>query len=1306
MQNDALKKIAQRLCVRGLVVAVGATLLLPFTTRVQAAGRQVLHGQVPAIATRLLPVGNLPGTNQLDLAIGLSLRNREALTNLLRQIYDPAGPNYHHSLTPEQFAARFGPTEQDYAAVMAFAKAQGLRVTATHPNRMLVDVNGSAAEIISSDAMPTDNPTLSGVPVITGFSPASGIPGMVVTIVGTNFSSVNSNDVVYFGAVQATVTAASETNLVVAVPVGATYAPITVTVNGLTTYANAPFEPTFLGNSSSINGSSFVPRFNLVAGGGPIRAVIADLDGDGKPDLAIGNVWAGTISVYRNISTNGVLTAASFAPRVDLPVLPSSGTSPYIIAVADVDGDGKLDLIALNADSDVVSILRNVSTPGSLTTNSFAARIDLPAGDVMRGLAVADLNGDGKPDIVTASQTTPGTISMFQNLSTVGNIAFAPRVDFAAGNGPFGVAIGDLDGDGKPDVAVVNRDSATISVFRNLGMGGDITTNSFAPKVDFPALATCSPIAIGDVDGDGRLDLVVGGAPNSQAISVYRNTATVGSITTNSFAPRVDFGAGGWVNELALGDLDGDGKPDIGLVSQMANYFSIFKNLSVPGSFTSNSLAARVDYTAGSATGSNPNGVAMGDLDGDGRPDIVFANQNDGTISIYQNEMPFGGLPVITMQPTNQTVLAGGAVSFSVTVSGTLPLSYQWEFNGTNLPGAINPTLMLTDVQFNQAGIYAVLITNLYGSILSSNVLLTVDPPLPCDPAPLGLVSWWPGEGNAQDIIGGSNGIVYPGTTFSAGMVGQAFNFDGVNGCVMNTNTPPLTNIQNSFTTEFWAYPEKGFTMLPEGGGEGISGQGYAIFPDWGGTDGKAGAGVCVGTNGISVVEHADNYMPSMLSYTNSINGWTHIAVVYSNKQPVLYVNGVNVRTGITSTRSFVYPSKNLGSSYGVIGNAQFKSYGPYAGLLDEVSIYNRALSQSEIQAIYSADGGGKCPLTPPVITVQPMNQMVTVGGTASFSVTASGTWPLSYQWNFNGTNLSGATNTTLTLTNVRLSQAGNYAVLVTNQYGSAVSSNAVLTVGTPPTITMQPASQRVTPGCSATFSVGASGTGPLHYQWWNSTSTLGSQTNSTLTLSNVQVTDFTNYYVIVTNGFGSVTSSNAVLLQNHPPVAVQDIIRRFATSDVKVQVSTLLTNDVDADGDQLTFLGVSSNSAAGGTVSWSGNWVYYLPPAGYTNSDAFTYSISDGYCGGLSTGYVLVQIMTPEGPSHNFVIHYLPDGSVQLIFAGIPGWTYRIQYTDTLPPINWVDLATNTADATGVFQYIDRSPTNGPTRFYRSVSP
>jgi hypothetical protein len=132
----------------------------------------------------------------------------------------------------------------------------------------------------------------------------------------------------------------------------------------------------------------------------------------------------------------------------------------------------------------------------------------------------------------------------------------------------------------------------------------------------------------------------------------------------------------------------------------------------------------------------------------------------------------------------------------------------------------------------------------------------------------------------------------------------------------------------------------------------------------------------------------------------------------------------------------------------------------------------------------------------------------------------------------FNGTNIAGATGTSLVLTNAQLADAGVYSVLVTNLYGSAVSSNAVLAVNLPgpPTISLQPTNQTVLAGGNAAFCVTSSGFLPLHYQWiFNGTNLLGGQTNALLILTNVQLSQAGNYAVVVANAYDSVTSSNAV---------------------------------------------------------------------------------------------------------------------------------------------------------------------------------
>ena len=113
----------------------------------QPKGRQVLRGHLPSITARLQPVDRLAPSNRLDVIVGLPLRNQQEAGQLFQQIYDPASPNFHLYLTPAQFAQRFGPAEKDYQALIDFATAAGLTVTGTHPNRTLLDVSGTVAQM-------------------------------------------------------------------------------------------------------------------------------------------------------------------------------------------------------------------------------------------------------------------------------------------------------------------------------------------------------------------------------------------------------------------------------------------------------------------------------------------------------------------------------------------------------------------------------------------------------------------------------------------------------------------------------------------------------------------------------------------------------------------------------------------------------------------------------------------------------------------------------------------------------------------------------------------------------------------------------------------------------------------------------------------------------------------------------------------------------------------------------------------------------------------------------------------------------
>jgi 6-phosphogluconolactonase (cycloisomerase 2 family) len=455
-------------------------------------------------------------------------------------------------------------------------------------------------------------------PTITSFSPASGPVGTIDTIFGTNFSTTAASNIVYFGATRATVSSAIATRLIVTVPASATFQFITVQTGGLTAYSSKPFIVTFTSSGGGFSSSTFASKVDFTSGSYPSSVAVGDLDGDGKPDVAVANSLSNTVSVFRDSSTSG---SVSFAARVDF----TTGFVPNGVAISDLDGDGKPDMAVTNYNSTTVSVFRNTSTgSGSV---SFAAKVDYTTGTNPLSIKISDMDGDGKSDLVVANYGS-NTVSVFRNGSTSGTISFATKVDFTTRGRPSGVALGDLNADGKPDIAVTNNDSNYVSVFKNTGTSGTI---SFATRVDIATGTSPTGDAIGDLDGDGNAELVVNWA---SAVSVYRNTTSSGSI---SFAAKVDYTTGSGPTIVNIGNMDGDGKPDLAVANYNSNTVSIFKNGSSSGTI---SFASKVDY----GTGSGPTDVAIADIDADGKPDLTVANQTATTISVLRNTGVF--LPV------------------------------------------------------------------------------------------------------------------------------------------------------------------------------------------------------------------------------------------------------------------------------------------------------------------------------------------------------------------------------------------------------------------------------------------------------------------------------------------------------------------------------------------------------------------------------------------------------------------------------------------------------------------------------------
>ena len=305
-----------------------------------------------------------------------------------------------------------------------------------------------------------------------------------------------------------------------------------------------------------------------------------------------------------------------------------------------------------------------------------------------------------------------------------------------------------------------------------------------------------------------------------------------------------------------------------------------------------------------------------------------------------------------------------------------------------------------------------------------------------CVSPPAGLVAWWPGEGNAYDEAGTNNGVLEGGVAFAAGEVSQAFSFNGIGQQVRVQASASLNvGLADGFTIECWIKPAdvNSWHPLVEWNNGSTFGTGFWIYNNPGATYINI-----IDTNGAS---HALGSPVNILNTTS----FQHVAAAYDHASGVvtLYCNGVAVATttfgNFTPQTSYDLFLGRRPAGPGIPPTAQ------YDGLMDEVSLYSRALSASEIQAIYNAGSLGKCGW--PTIMRHPRNQVGYWGKSVSFTVAAVGAPPLSYQWQKDTAPIAGATGSSLVLTNLQMTDAGNYSVVVSNSIGSATSSNAYLTM-------------------------------------------------------------------------------------------------------------------------------------------------------------------------------------------------------------------------------------------------------------------
>jgi hypothetical protein len=321
----------------------------------------------------------------------------------------------------------------------------------------------------------------------------------------------------------------------------------------------------------------------------------------------------------------GALELSPVAPRFRAPDMFPIGNLPYFGIAPDINGDGKPDIVTINRTN--FSVLINTHEP-PMREAMFAPQQLFIAGNLPSAIDARDLNGDDKPDLVIANQDD-NTVSIFLNetLEGAATAEFSPQQVLPTGLHPAAVALADINGDGKVDLVVGNQGDGTLDVRFNT-TPAFASTATFGPPVHIPLSGGPFRIAVVDINGDGKPDLMV--ADYWQASWVLINT-TVPESTTATFGPAHPLGIDAL--SFAACNVSGDGKPDIVGVEGQHGWVWVLTNETVSGATESNFAPLDVLFQAGQ----HPIAIACGDTNNDGKADLVVADQIDMHAYVYVN---------------------------------------------------------------------------------------------------------------------------------------------------------------------------------------------------------------------------------------------------------------------------------------------------------------------------------------------------------------------------------------------------------------------------------------------------------------------------------------------------------------------------------------------------------------------------------------------------------------------------------------------------------------------------------------------
>ena len=690
-------------------------------------------------------------------------------------------------------------------------------------------------------------------------------------------------------------------------------------------------------------------------------------------------------------------------------------------------------------------------------------------------------------------------------------VSFTPSSTNAVGGNPFSVVAADVTGDGRADLICANYNDSTVSVLTNDGSGG------FKLNAVYPVGTYSLSVVAADVNGDGKVDLV-SSSPFDGALTVLTNDGSGGFVLAST--PSVD----AWHPvSVTAADVNEDGKVDMITANQYALSLSVLTN-DGSGGFALSCLPG---------VGSAPVSVVATDIYGDGQVELICANSDDGTLSVLTN----GGGGIFSSN-TAINVGSGPNMVVATDVNGDGKVDLVCVNKGDNT---------LTVLTNNGVGIFGSNATLNVGSQPYSVTAVDVNGDGWVD-----LVCANAGDNTLMVFTNNGSGAFGSNALFNVGNYPVTVTATDVNGdgkmdlicanCFDNTLSV-LTNATPfpASTLPLITAPPTGTTNLVNTRaslGVGVTAAGieaarqFAFQWQLNGTNLPAMTNKVLALPSLSP-DQAGNYDVVVSNYIGSVtSAVATVALVYPPSISVQPTNQVvatgsilDLEVGAGGTAPLAYQWQN--------------GTGAMPGQTDSGLILNPALTNetdSYLVIVSNAYGA----VTSQVVSVfvylpvsfltEPYSQVVPALAPATFTVNASGfPEPTSYQWTFNGTNLPGATSSSLTINRVHLADTGSYHVLVGNGY--SVTNSDIATLNMSPSITSPFNGATAIWGEGASISVGAIGSGDLGYQWYLNGVAIDGAIGPTLNFDSIQFTNGGFYSVVVSSPYGSVTNSAQVVV-------------------------------------------------------------------------------------------------------------------------------------------------------------------------------